>query len=513
MSQSLKLLLLAIATLMMGAFAVSNQSFWIDEGVAAMKALQPTLGDWWQALRVDGDSNLQLLPHLFYLWGWDKIFGSSEISLRAANLPLLFVGLAAALWALQRQPKLQFWFCLLALVNAFTWDYTSEARPYILLFAASCIALGALIRMIDAPESGRLGVVYAVFCFGLLLVSATSLIAVPWAAAWFASALVLLGFSTFVSLIRRNIVTTLCFLAAMSVLAAYYWWTLKLGARASAIGTTSFSNLLLVLYEQLGLTGLGPGRSELRITGVNGLRPYAFPLSLGLLASAFVFWQALRSLPARWWTSRQAVAALLGIVLPLGLVLLAGHAAHVRILGRHLTPLFPIVLFVLALGFKRMQEVKSRAHWLALAIVPLVFLTSALQVRFAARHARDDYRGAAALALRTANAGGTVWWMADQSTGLYYGLPLGQTSDAPRAGAVVTPDLGEIARQPRAGDGRPFEGRRIRSREGDRALRRGTRACADARATILPHLRKTENSAPLNRARKVLLRVTSPDLR
>lgn len=437
MSRPLKLLLLAIATLLTGALAVSNQSFWIDEGAAAMKAIQPAVGDWWQALRVEGHSNLQLLPHLFYLWGWEKIFGGSEVSLRAANVPLLFAGLAAALWGLQRWPKLQFWFCLGALVNAFTWYYTSEARPYVLLFAASCIALGALVRMLDEPAHRP----FAVFCFGIFLVSATSLIAVPWAACWFASAVLLSGFPKFLSLIRHHLFTTLCFLTAMTALAFYYAWTLQLGARASGIGTTNVSNLFFVLYEQLGLTGLGPGRTELRLTGAGGLWPYALSLALGVLAVAVLVWQALRSIPTAWWRSRQAVAVLIGVGAPLVLVLFAGHVAHVRILGRHLAPLFPIVLFVLALGLRRLQEKQTRTATLALVVIPLVFLASALEVRFASRHARDDYRGAAALARQSVGQGGTVWWLADQSTGLFYGLALGR-------GGVVTPEITEIARQP-----------------------------------------------------------------
>ena len=366
MSHRLKLLLLGIATLVMGALAISNQSFWIDEGAAAMKAIQPTVGDWWHALRLEGNSNLQLLPHLFYLWGWEKIFGGSEISLRAANVPLLFLGLASALWALQRWPRLQFSFCLLALVNAFTWYYTSEARPYILLFAVSCIALGALLRMseTEAEEIRQSSLSFVVFCLGIFLVSATSLIAVPWAAAWFASAVVLLGFPNFLSSIRRNIVASLCFLGAMTGLGAYYWWTIRLGAHASGIATTNLSNLFLVLYEQLGLTGLGPGRTDLRVSGARGLRPYLFPLSLGILASAILFWQAMRSIPIRWWRSRQAFAAFIGIIVPLVLVFGAGHAQHVRILGRHLMPLFPIVLFILALGFRRLQAQRSPAHLL-----------------------------------------------------------------------------------------------------------------------------------------------------
>ena len=317
-------------------------------------------------------------------------------------------------------------------------------------FAASCIALGALVRIAEteAEEIRQSSLSFVVFCLGIFLVSATSLIAVPWAAAWFASAVVLLGFPNFLSSVRRNIVASLCFLGAMTGLGAYYWWTIRLGAHASGIATTNLSNLFLVIYEQLGLTGLGPGRTDLRVSGASGLRAYLFPLSLGILASAILFWQAVRSIPIRWWRSRQALGAFIGIIVPLVLVFGAGHAQHVRILGRHLMPLFPIVLFILALGFRRLQAQRSPARRLALAIIPLVFLVSALEIRFAPRHARDDYRGAAALARESAAGGGTVWWLADQSTGIYYGLPLDQATHASAQGTIMIPDVAQLAGQP-----------------------------------------------------------------
>ena len=38
---------IALLALLVGALAVTNQSLWIDEGVAALKAMEPTLGGWW----------------------------------------------------------------------------------------------------------------------------------------------------------------------------------------------------------------------------------------------------------------------------------------------------------------------------------------------------------------------------------------------------------------------------------------------------------------------------------
>ncbi len=369
MSGPLKLLLLAIATLIVSAFAISNQSFWIDEGAAGMKAIQPSVVDWWHALRVEGHSNLQLLPHLFYLWGWEKLFGASEVSLRTANVPLLFAGLAAALWALQGRPRMQFWFTALALTNAFTWYYLSEARPYILLFAASCVALAGLIRLVEEVNAGnRTLAPLAVSFLGLFLVAATSLVAVPWTVGWLAGVAVLLGRENFFRLLRDNLPIVLGFLAAMTALAVYYGWTIQLGARASAIATTNIANLFFVLYEQLGLAGFGPGRTQMRVNVAGALAKHALPLALGVFALIIIAWQAWRSLPATWWRSRQALAVLLGVLLPLGLVMLAGNISHVRILGRHLMPLFPFVLFALALGMRQLGTKNGR--WARVALSP-----------------------------------------------------------------------------------------------------------------------------------------------
>ena len=71
-----------------------------------------------------------------------------------------------------------------------------------------------------------------------------------------------------------------------------------------------------------------------------------------------------------------------------------------------------------------------------------MLLASALEIRFAPRHRRDDYRAAAALAQQAADHGDKVWWLADLSTGVYYHLPLDQ-------GQITTsPPLGEHGHGP-----------------------------------------------------------------
>ena len=96
-----------------------------------------------------------------------------------------------------------------------------------------------------------------------------------------------------------------------------------------------------------------------------------------------------------------------------------------RLLGRHFTPLLPFLLILLAIGFERILFSKRR--WLsAVAIIAIVvLLVSALEIRFAPRHQRDDYRSAANLARNAIAANEKVWWIADELTGAYYKLPLG----------------------------------------------------------------------------------------
>jgi hypothetical protein len=51
-------------------------------------------------------------------------------------------------------------------------------------------------------------------------------------------------------------------------------------------------------------------------------------------------------------------------------------------------------------------------------------LTSSLSLRFAPRHARDNYRSAAAIARQALQDGKTVWWNANERGAAYYHLPL-----------------------------------------------------------------------------------------
>ncbi len=433
---------IALSAILVGALALTNQSLWIDEGAAALKAMEPSLGSWWHNLRTEGNSNLQLIGELFYLWGWAKMFGASEISLRASNLPFFAAGVCALAWGMRSSRIRRMALVILALTNAFLWYYLSEARPYIVLFCFASLTAACLFRLLHATDDALDSKLwFRLFCLGLFGLCLTSLIAVPWALGAMMAALYWSGPQAITRSIIRFKGSFFLLIGALAILGLYYLWTIKIGARASGVGRTGWSSVAFIFYELFGLAGLGPGRLQLRTEGAGGLVPFVPFLALGggavlvlLLGSLSVLRQKARK--------RHVVFILCAVAGPLLLTLAAGVSGQMRLLGRHLTPLLPYLLAWMALGLTTCLETHSPWKKIVGWAAVVVLLLSALEIRFAARHRRDDYRSAAAIAREARSAGEHVWWLADQSTGLYYGVPL----DSPEI--VESPDLPRPARTP-----------------------------------------------------------------
>ncbi len=372
----------------------------------------------------DKGSDLQMPFYMFYLWAWAKIFGTSEIALRAANIPWFAAGLLALLCAFPKDRHRQFAIAAVTVTNAFLWYYVSEARPYIVLFAFSALTAACLLRLREVSESAiNSPSWFRLFLLGIVGVCATNLIAVPWAIAAAGTFIFWAGPRRTVQTASRFPVSSASAICTVIGLGLYYVWSLRLGARASNVGQTSFANLAFAFYELLGVAGLGPGRLAMREQGEKVIFEYIAPLILGaiailvLLSAAFI---ALR----RKATRRDFIFFGITVILPLALLIAAAVISYVRLLGRHFTPLLPFLLILLAIGFE--QILFSKRRWLsAVAMIAIVvLLISALEIRFAPRHWRDDYGSAVNLARNAIAANEKVWWIADESTGAYYNLPL-----------------------------------------------------------------------------------------
>lgn len=413
----------ALGALLISLVAITPGSLWNDEALTAMKAMQSSFHDWWQAMLVDKASDLQMPLYMIYVWGFAKIFGISEFALRVANIPWFAAGTVAFMTALPGSKKISL--ALVAFLSPFAWYYLSEARPYAMQLSASLMIVAALYRLSSDFDAARQGgrSWFTVFCFGVVALSGSSLLGMIWAGAACLAVPVLLPWKRCAELLRAQLVVlipTVCLLAGIGF---YYLWTLKVGARASDVGRTDARNVLFIIYELLGFGGLGPGRLDIREGGFHAFMPYAKWLVVyGIIVCVLLFVGLARACRERGMAKTASLT--LVIALPAVIIFGAGYVKEFRVLGRHFMPLLPVVWLGLWAGLK---ECSARSSWMFRPIVcgfAVLSLMSCLSFRFAARHERDDYAGAAQYANRFLRGDHTVWWNAGKEGAIYYSIPV-----------------------------------------------------------------------------------------
>jgi hypothetical protein len=410
--------------LLVCAIAISNQSFWIDECDTAYWAALPTLADWWQCLRAKPDANLQVPLYLFFSWFWEKISGLNEWALRAGNVPWFLFGLVVMSRALPAAQRLRWIVLFLLLCNSFVWFYLNEARPYAMQIGASLVVFASLFRLVlnqDEPSRERLWV--AGLCVGSLLLSAGGMLAMLWTGAYLGAALLSMTKSRLQGLARSYWPWWVSTGLLLFMLGLFYLWTLSLGARATTVGNTDARNFFFILYELFGFSGLGPGRNAIRAGQWTVFLPWLPGLAIYGGVLLVVLAAGCRSIAAS--TSRRILLCwILAFALILGFILAVGVAVRFRVLGRHCAPLLPLVLFVLGSGIAALLKRRDWVGRLVLAAFVGLSLISCLSLRFSERHAKDDYRGAAAMGREALARGETVWWGARKEGAILYHLPL-----------------------------------------------------------------------------------------
>jgi hypothetical protein len=409
--------------------AISNESLWIDEFWTAHFAAMPSFKAFYELLMVPSGSQTPLHFLHFYLWG--QLIPEGEFLLRLANLPLFVAGQLALFWALRKQSKL---FCVLFLalsaVHPMVWQYANEARPYILMLSGSQMMLAYLLhlhvqgqlRLPAEPEFLLLFVLGGILLFGASMLGAFWVLA--------ACIFVLIHHwrqRSWSELTRGvNLFLVGVFAVATALLTAYYLNSLLAGGGASRLASSTASTVVFAAYEMLGLSGIGPGRLELRALGLSALAPYAVVLLTVAAVLLTVLGFGLQQAHAEMGTRPLMLMGALGLF-PVAVVLLSGFVMHWRVLGRHMIAALPLLNLVLALGLTSLlQADPHRGRWARrmLAISAVLFLAySSLSLRFSPQHRKDDYRAAAVIAQAAVAQGQRVWWAADLIGAQYYGLP------------------------------------------------------------------------------------------
>ena len=326
------------------------------------------------------------------------------------------------------------------------------AQPPLMQMAGGAVLLaGALGYVRRDFMDGLNGIL---LCLGAVLLSGANIFGlIPLVAV--TTGLVVLGVWRKVRLPFAGKLILFSTFAIMSVLGLYYASTLLRATGGAQLWNVSPANVLFVAYEFFGFQGLGPGRQELREI-IKCLVPAGkmLPFLPGLLILATAYLTLLGTAYKSWLTRDvcpppgaplQAGASVASELLPcprryslvhawlmgVGVTLLSAfflfllaYVSGFSFWGRHLAGAFPFCVLALAVTLRWAgQGLWRKAGRMVMCGLFALLLISSLSVRFSPNHGHDDYRGAAAEALRISATGRSVWWVADHSGGVYYGLP------------------------------------------------------------------------------------------
>jgi hypothetical protein len=404
--------------------AVSGQSFWIDEANSAFKAVAPTWAEFCARMVEYRGSDLQMPGYMGLLWVWEKAWGPSEFGLRSLNILFFSLAIFIVGLALNSSRKVKVLFVLFSCSSAFVWAYLDEARPYMMQFLGSSVAAVGLINLTHGvgPSFRLSDLVFTLLGLGVLLASSFSTVFfVFFLALALLVSLFLQDKLHFILRQKLAFVAIVLFLGCGALLGAYYCWTFGLGAKASGVGKTNLSSFLFCLYESLGFLGLGPSRADLRLSPLASLQSFFIPLlcygsGLTLFLGSLIYTTFKR--PLRFQGLPWPIFAALFFALTF--LFVAGLVVSFRVTGRHLMPVFPFALLGLAfLSSHVLDQSKHRSVFFISVYLVLAF-ASCLSLRYSARHAKDDYRGAAKWVLDHRHPSDVVWWAADPAGGMFY---------------------------------------------------------------------------------------------
>ena len=417
------------ASMAIAGFAISSQSYWIDEATSLIVAMAKNPAEAWKYAQAVGGSTIQMPLYHIYLYVWDKVFGGNEWAMRASNIPWFFLAQLGFLVLLRERPKLALTACLFAAVSPTVWMYLDETRPYLMQYAAGCWLVAAVARRccvssVNAsepaigpaassahtiPSAGSPSPPIELFTIGAaaLLLAGSSLLGVIWAACFLAAIAWLEVSGSAASGHQRERIAVLvaghkflllCFTASAVVLIAYYAWTWPMAGGGYHRAGFSPLHIPYVAYEFLGFAGYGPGKLQLRSsTGGALLGSIPSLLPLAVILGTLAIFAALQK-GAHWPRRRTLVTWTLAVGVPSVIILAGLFFESYRALPRHFIPALPVVI----LGVSRLLCLAfAQAHlvWrVAAALLPLLWLGSALDLRWRDVHAKDDYRSATAIA-------------------------------------------------------------------------------------------------------------------
>ncbi|MEI7864564.1 MAG: hypothetical protein WCI38_04260 [Chthoniobacterales bacterium] len=438
------IIIVLLATSVLAGFAITSQSYWIDEASSLVVSMATSPADAWKYAQAGGGAAIQMPIYHAYLYAWHKAFGSSEWAMRSSNIPLLVLGQLAFLVLLRQRPKFAVTACLLVLISPAVWMYVDEARPYLLQYSAACWLAAAVVRLGLPGEEADLS---KVEIFSLVIATTvllgSSLLGMLWGAA-FATALLWLWRQKSEAKGRPTRLYMGLLAGPLLVLCLYYAWSWAEEGGGSYRPGSVWAGVPYVIYEFLGFAGFGPGRLALRTSPLASIAHHAPSLiPLGIVMAALGIF-ALLHLRRNPLCRKDMVAWGAAFILPSLAVVVALWVADYQPLPRYFMPLLPAVILAMAAILPAAITQKYFVWRAAAVLLPLLWLYSSLNLRWREEHAKDDYRTAATIAAAALRDNKEVWWAADAAAGFLYLPPVALENVPGRVWAMQGPQWDDI---------------------------------------------------------------------
>jgi hypothetical protein len=349
--------------------------------------------------------------------------GTDAAAMRASNVGMLVIANLALLWPFRSRPTIALPVILTSCLSAPIWYYLNEIRPYIMLYMGTCLMVGASIEMMGSQHRPSSFGIKAL-CVGAVLSSGASVLGIAWAAS---TALFILIYWLVIRkhslshLVNDHYLTLAIAVLCIIALIAHDIRMFALGNRPTLLHESNILTLLFLFYANFGLLGVGPGIIDMRANGVGALVPFVPIIAFSIILFSLVAIGGL--LEIRIMLGMRTIVLLFGcILLPVLFTFALGVVLHWRVLPRHVIPLASLFSLLYAFGLAWWWRRRSVGRAVALISV-IIMGYSSLSVRYAPRHAKDDYKHAAELAALELARDGRVWWIADVRGALYYGIP------------------------------------------------------------------------------------------
>lgn len=399
---------------------ISTHSLWGDEAWSITEyALEPTFKSLLTHLfqTVGGDS--QFPGYNVYLWIWVHIFGSSEFSVRVANLPLFYLSILYTAFYLPRPKSFNIGLLLLISLSPIIWYYLNESRYIIVVFSCSLISLTSVILYFEGAAKHRNLAIFALFSsiiLGIFFIMLYFFYLIP-------LFIIVLFYikrqdTTLKSLIKDWRVAILISSVFIIVLGAYYYYTLKNGSGGMRL-SPNIKNILFVFYDFLGFGGIGPPRNVLRANPtISDYSSYFIPL-----ISAILFYIIILIILLRNFTKikdKLPLFGFLGLIIGFSVFFLFAKVFDFKFLSRHLIFfLVPFLFSIYSLLYDILFFWSRKLVFSFIAVIFIIFLYSDMNIRFNPDYQKENYKKAVAFTLKE-SSNLPLLWIADEHCFQYY---------------------------------------------------------------------------------------------